>query len=282
MLPAQARLAFTRSPDGVTFLARQQVSYPYHVGRVLRLPTDPEPMATVLLQSCSGGIFEGEELGLSVSVGPGAMAHLSTGASTIVHGMREGEARQRTCLEVGANALLEYLPKPTVLFSRAQLLNEVDVSLSPQASLLLWDVCMAHGPGGDLERFGHYHSVTRVRDSEGRLQVLDRMRIQGADLGEPRTGINGGFGTLGTFFILTRKVNASLLVEYIRNVSFADEEVYVGTSELPGNNGVWVRVLAKSAVVMAKQLKCIRGSIRPLLMDALEAKPARSGLAGVR
>jgi len=270
LLPVQARLAFTRSPDDVTFLARQQVGYPYHVGRVLRLPADPAPMATVLLQSCSGGIFEGEDLGLAVSVGSGAMVHLSTGASTIVHGMQGGSARQRICLEVGANALLEYLPKPTVLFPGAQLLNEVDVSLNPQASLLIWDVCLAHGPGGNVERFGHYHSVTRVRDSDGRLRVLDRMRIEGADLSEPRVGMNGGFGTLGTFFIFTRKVNAALLTEYVRQVSFSDDEIYVGTSELPGSCGIWVRVIAKSAVAMTRQLNDIRSSIRPLLMKPLE------------
>jgi urease accessory protein len=270
--PTQARIAFARSADGVTFLARQQVGYPFHVGRVLRRATDPAAMATVLLQSCSGGVFEGEDLGLDVWVGPDAMVHLSTGASTIVHSMQKDSAHQRVHLQVGKNALLEYVPRPTILFSKAQFTNEVDVSLDERATLIMWDVCLAHGPGGNPERFDYYRSITRVRDQDGRLKVLDRMCIEGSDLGETRIGINGGLGTFGTLFIFTRKVSSSALIESLRSVMVDDDDNYAATSELPGGIGVCVRVLAKSSTGMAKQLESLLCCVRPLLIESLKSK----------
>ncbi|MEH6499009.1 MAG: urease accessory protein UreD [Pseudoalteromonas distincta] len=263
-------MSFTHSADGVTFLARQQVGYPFHVGRVLRRAADPGPMATVLLQSCSGGVFEGEDLGLEVSVGANAMVHLSTGASTIVHSMQKNSAHQRVSLQVGKNAILEYLPKPTILFSGAQFTNEVEVSLDEQASLILWDVCLSHGPDGNPERFGYYRNVIRVRDEHGHLKILDRMCIQGADLSEAKIGVNGGLGTFGTLFIVTRKVNSSVLIESMRNVMFEDAENYAGASELPGGIGVCVRVLAKSAAGITKQLENVLYCVRPLILDSLK------------
>src|SRR6185369_1487808 len=64
---AQAELEFARDANGATYVHRQRVGYPFHVGRSLKMPGDPPGMPTLYLQSCSGGIFEGDDLRLRIS-----------------------------------------------------------------------------------------------------------------------------------------------------------------------------------------------------------------------
>jgi len=58
-------LVFGRTGEtGPTRLVSRRVAYPFSVANVFRLdPTLPD-MATVILQSASGGLFEGENLSL--------------------------------------------------------------------------------------------------------------------------------------------------------------------------------------------------------------------------
>ena len=117
----QVDLRLARSPDGATYLARQRVGYPFHLGRSLFIPGDPEGMPTLYVQSCSGGIFEHDRLAWRVTAEPGCQAHLTSSASTIVHAMRGGEAVQEVAIDAQREVLLEYLPDPLVLFPGARL-----------------------------------------------------------------------------------------------------------------------------------------------------------------
>ncbi len=142
----QADIEFARDPGGVTGVCRQRVGYPFHVGRALRMPGDPAGMPTVYLQSCSGGIFQRDDLRMRIIAGAGASAHVTSAASTVVHGMESAGARQIVELDAAAGALLEYLPDPMILFPRARLHNGVQVRLDAQASVILGDALILHDP----------------------------------------------------------------------------------------------------------------------------------------
>ncbi|MEY2823540.1 MAG: Urease accessory protein UreD 1, partial [Pseudomonadota bacterium] len=86
----QAFIQFVKRPDGATGVGRQLVGYPFHLGRPLKFSGDPIGMSSLYLQSCSGGIFEGDDLGLRFLAQAGTQAHLTSAASTIVHSMNDG------------------------------------------------------------------------------------------------------------------------------------------------------------------------------------------------
>ena len=66
--PREARLAFALSPGGVTYLRKQHVSYPFHICAPFHVEGDPPGMASLYLQSCAGGVFEGDHLNLDASL----------------------------------------------------------------------------------------------------------------------------------------------------------------------------------------------------------------------
>ena len=94
----QARIAFSKAPSGASYISEQRVGYPFHLGRTLKLPDDPKGMAAVYVQSCSGGIFAGQDLRMHLHAGPDTQVHVSTGAATVAHSMLEQSARQTVSL----------------------------------------------------------------------------------------------------------------------------------------------------------------------------------------
>lgn len=244
----QADIEFTRGPGGATCVCRQRVSYPFHLGRALNMPGDPAGMPTVYLQSCSGGIFQGDDLRLRIVAGAGASAHVTSAASTVVHGMDSAGARQVVGLEAEAGALLEYLPNPAILFPRARLHNGVQVRMDPQATVILGDALILHDPKGGGGAFEFLESETVVRDRAGRLLVCDRFRISGRDLARALPGINGAYAAQATLFALTAARPAAALVEALRRALSPIADVYTAASALPNGAGAWVRVLARDAI----------------------------------
>jgi urease accessory protein len=244
----QADIEFARDPGGATGICRQRVGYPFHLGRALRMPGDPAGMATVYLQSCSGGIFQRDDLRLRIAAGPGASAHVTSAASTIVHGMESAGARQIVELDSGAGALLEYLPDPVILFPRARLHNVVRVQLDPQAFVILGDALILHDPKGGGGAFELLESETVVRDQAGKLLVCDRFRCSGGDLARALPGINGAYAAQATLFAFTTARPAIALVGAMRQALSPIEDVYAAASALPNGAGAWVRVLARDAI----------------------------------
>jgi urease accessory protein len=244
----QADIEFARSPGGATHIRRQQVGYPFHLGRALHMPGDPVGMPTVYLQSCSGGIFQCDDLHLRVVAGEGARAHVTSAASTVVHSMETGGARQLVELEAAAGALLEYLPDPLILFPGARLHNAVQVRLDAQASVIVGDALILHDPRGAGAAFDNLESELIVRDSTGKLLVCDRFRFSGGDLARALPGINGAYAVQASLFALTRICASQVLVDAMRAALAPIAGVYAAASALPNAAGAWVRILGHDAI----------------------------------
>jgi urease accessory protein len=244
----QADIEFARDPGGTTHVRRQQVGYPFHLGRALHMPGDPAGMPTVYLQSCSGGIFQRDDLRLRVVAGEGARAHVTSAASTVVHGMETGGARQVLELDAAADALLEYLPDPLILFPRARLHNSIQVRLDAQASVIVGEALILHDPRGAGAAFDYLESEIVARDRGGKLLVCDRIRCTGVEFGRGLPGINGAYAVQASLFALTRTCSAKALVDAMREALAQIENIYAAASALPNAAGAWVRILGHDAI----------------------------------
>ena len=132
-------LAFAADGDSRTYVQRQYASYPFHVCRVHYHDKDHPGLATLYVQSCSGGIYEDDRLDLTLSTAQGAEAHVSTPAATVVHSMSAGSAIQRVRIACEGGSYLEYLPDPQILFPGSRCRSEIAVRLSGDAVALVSD-----------------------------------------------------------------------------------------------------------------------------------------------
>ncbi len=197
---AAADLVFAAG-GGRTVLTRQHVPYPFHVTRTFRLDRDQPDVATLYLQSASGGLYRGDDLSLSIAVRPDARAHVTTQAATMVHDTSAVPARQRTMLRVMAGGLLAYTPDPLVLFPGAALVSETRLVAARSARVIVADGFTWHDPQGSRRLFDVFRQNTEIVDESGFCLVRERGLLSGSDVLSEASPL-GPFQALGSIFIL--------------------------------------------------------------------------------
>jgi urease accessory protein len=136
--------------------------------------------ATLFLLNPTGGVLGGDHLETRVELGAGSRVCLSTPSSTRVYRSAGFPAVQRTLLQVGEGAALEYLPDHVIPSPGARLIQSVDLDLAPGASAILCDAWAAgRAARGEAWRFDLLDSGTVARDREG-LLFKDRVVLSGA------------------------------------------------------------------------------------------------------
>lgn len=243
----RAELAFARDPAGRTYLRRQYVSYPYHVCRPLIFAGDPAGMITLYLQSCAGGIFRDDRLREHLVADSGTAAHVTTQASTIVHSMDHGTARQDVLIEAAPDSLIELLPDPFILFPQSRFASSVRVRAHDSATVIVADSFICHDPTASGAMFDWFHGDLTIENGDGVLLALDRFRVTGDVVAAGMPGITGRFGAQGSLFVVSRR-SPDTLLDGLRAALSGVPEIYAGASLLPAGIGAWMRIMAPDAV----------------------------------
>ncbi|HVI30252.1 urease accessory protein UreD [Hansschlegelia sp.] len=179
----RAELVFARG-GGRSALVRQVTPYPFHVTRPFALDAARPDLATLYLQSASGGIYRGDRLELDLAVRPGAAAHVTSQAATVVHHTGAQRARQITRLSVAEGAFAALTLDPLILFPGAELTVETSVHLAPGALAILAEGVAAHDFSGAGRPFGELRAETSVFGPDGKLLLADRSTVPGAEFAE--------------------------------------------------------------------------------------------------
>ncbi|WP_072395803.1 urease accessory protein UreD [Hyphomicrobium sp. CS1GBMeth3] len=222
-------------------------------------------MASLYLQSCAGGIYENDRLHLDISADADSRVHVTTQASTIVHTMAGDSARLETTLRVGANAWLEMISDPLILFSGSSLSSDVHLSIDPTGLAVLVDSFLLHDPQGTERPFSRFVSDTSI-DVDGRgCVVRDRYSVTGAVVSERIPGITGRYRVQGTFLAVAPDGRLAPFERDLRQVLADARGIYAGVSQLPGSAGLWCRVLADDAVALRAALNGLWSILREKL-----------------
>ncbi len=250
---AQLELAFAPDADGCTRVVQRRVRYPYTFLKPFWFDDRPRGIATVLLQSGSGGLFGGEQLAQQVRLEPGAAVHVTTQAATIVHAARGYPATiQNVRLQVSRDAFLEYLPEPLILFPGARLQQHIVAELDTCATLVIADGYMSHDPDGNDTPFDNYSNNLEVISPQGRLLFADRVAVAGSDFARSLRIDNVPWRATGLFVVAaphlhTRhaEITAALQLAMDAIAASRREALYAAAAALPNSAGVVCRIAAR-------------------------------------
>jgi urease accessory protein len=186
---------------GRTVLRRQHVGYPFHITRAFQLDRMRPDLATLYLQSASGGLYAADRLTLDLVVGAGAALNLTTQASTVVHdGRRDGSTMCHSAA-VKDNAFCAIISDPYVLFPGADLHIATTATVAADAILIMAEGFAAHDPHCRGGTFARFSTDTRIMAPDGRPLVLDRGSVRGDEL-SANCGALGGMTAAASFLVI--------------------------------------------------------------------------------
>jgi len=246
----EAELCFAVG-GGRTVLTRQRVPYPFHVTRPFHLDRLRPDLATLYLQSASGGLYRGDRIALTLDVMTGAAVHVTTQASTIVHDTGGFGVEQATRITVGPDAFAVFTPDPLVLFPGAAIESRTEIALDATARAILTDGFCHHDPGAQDHAFDCCALSTIVRDAQGHVLVADRGVIDGATFGS-RFSPLGRHRAVGTLLALgpgADRLDPATLEHCLDGLG-----CLAGMSPAPNRAGAAIRILAPDGGTLVRGL----------------------------
>ena len=170
----QLKLGFTQR-DNRTVMTESFFRVPL---QVMKPRYDESGSVCVYLLSPTGGVVQGDDYQIDVTLAPNTHVILTTQAATKVYAMPFQGARQSMRVRVGKDAIFEYLPDSTILFRDANFVQGISLFLERGAAVVLQEIVM---PGrlvqGEALAFTQYQSCIEVSDSAG-LLLYDTCHVQ--------------------------------------------------------------------------------------------------------
>jgi len=183
--------------------------------RVVRAFDMEDGAALAHLHNVSGGLLGGDRLSLNVKVGAGARAQVTTTGATRIYRRRndDGATTQLNRIEVGENALLEYVPDSIIPFAGSRFSQDTTICLSAGAGLFWWEI-LAPGREAKGERF-EYEFVEMKTNLwvGGRRAAAERIRIEPQFRDIRALGRLGDYAFWATLYICREGIDARVWME---------------------------------------------------------------------
>jgi urease accessory protein len=239
----ELRLRFAER-DGQTHLAESYFRTPLQVMRPIY---DSAGCLCVYLLSPTGGVVQGDEYCIDLTVEPGAHALFTTQAATKVYRMPERGASQVVNIEVRENAVLEYLPDAVILFKDADLSQTINVTLRTGAVLVLQEIVM---PGrlarGEILEFRRYANRLIVRDCDG-LILYDNVDYAPVNGDLTRLGLFDDRPCWGSWYVLGDLARLGIDTEaFCQSHTLRWDEDAFGSLSALHRNGIGARMVSRS------------------------------------
>jgi len=261
------QLTFSRNDRGTELTKHYQKS-PLQIMRPLYFDPLRPDMPYTMLMTAGGGLVSGDRHRTDVICGPDSAAHLTTQAFTKVYRMEIGYAAATTNLTIEAGAFVEFLPDPVIPFADSRYYQRTAVVLDPTATLIAGETVYAGRLARDERHvFDVYASDFEVRRPDGTIVALDRVRLCPKDTEVNGLAVLGGFDVLAMLYVLTPLIAATELADRLHSAlsEAYGTDLLFGVSVLPGESGVWLRMLGNDTILIARASVLAAGFVHELL-----------------
>lgn len=263
----QLRLSFAHR-FGRTVLERREHSGPLLVQR----PLYPEGAAVchVILLHPPGGLVQGDELSVEVTLHPGSRAVLTTPGAAKWYRSTGAPAASALEFHLQGDATLEWLPRENIVFDGARVRSRLRVGLSGQARFMGWEI-LSLGRRASGERFacGQLDLLSRI-ERDGRpiwLEVASLDPVCG--FLESPAGL-AGYPVFGTFVIANAAISDPLL-RLCRELAAPLGDCRTGITRMPAL--CVARYVGHSAEDAFGWFASLWGALRPELLGLAPMPP---------
>ncbi len=171
--------------------------------QVMQAIPDKAACLGAYLLSPTGGVVQHDRYDIQIILEANTHALVTTVAATKVYRMPDGKAVQHITIDVGENAILEFVPDALILFKDADFEQIVTIKLQKGALCMFQDSVMggrvAHHD--EFLQFRRLRNRLEVQDTDG-LIAYDAMNFSPTRNDLSRLGILDGYTCWGSAYII--------------------------------------------------------------------------------
>jgi len=251
---------------GKTVITRLFSQVPLQIQRALYPENSLPGMAYLYVISPSGGILQGDRYRTDVLLKNKAVAHITTQGATRIYSMNSNSASQMVNITVDENCYLEYIPDQIIPYKNSRYYQKVNINVHDNSTLIYSEILT---PGrvamGESFQYDICYLRTHCKNQDKKIRFLENTKIEPKKQRLKDFGILGEYSIVGTVYIFTRKEDVIELENAINEATRDRHEVSVGTSILPDESGIIIRILGNKTElvfdVVFKTVEIIRKKI---------------------
>jgi urease accessory protein len=214
-------LSFERDGDR-SVLGRIDRRAPLHAQRALYWDEHLPGLPCVYMIMTSGCVLQGDRLEIGITVGPGAMAHVTTQSATKIHQMDANFAAQSQQLALGDDAYLELMPGPVIPHRHSRFLSRTVATVADSATLLSAEIVLPgrkyHGDGELFEYDLYSAAVTATRPGGSQL-FTEKLVAEPWRQPVRHAGAMGKFDVFANVTLVTPRHHADRIFERVAPVA---------------------------------------------------------------
>lgn len=215
------------------------------------------PICSII--SVGGGILQGDRYKIDIRVGAGACALVTTQSANRIHRMDANYASQHQSVTLESGAYLEYLPDFTIPYRGSRFINQSDIVLAEDATLLYGEMILSgRKHHREDERFGLdlLSVAVSVRRPDGRRLFAEKLLIEKGDPTLDFPAVMGGFDAFANIMCLTPPVIAERIRARCETVfPEAPARALSGVSRLPHGAGLMLRVVGMESYDVRNEVR---------------------------
>lgn len=121
-------------------------------------------LVRVMLLSSSSGIMSGDRYDIKIDIGDGCRSEITSQSYDKIHKMEEGHAERLNTINVGSNAILNYMPQPTIPFKKSAFENVTNINLKDETSKLIYHEILSSGRVhyGESFEYTYFKNLTDI------------------------------------------------------------------------------------------------------------------------
>ena len=264
------RLKFEENSDkNKTVITDQYSQVPLYTQKALYYDENLPNMAHLFIMSPSGGILQGDRYRMDISLANNAVSHITTQGATRIYKMNSNYATQLININVGKDCYLEFIPDQIIPFRNSRYYQKVSLNVDPSATLIYSEIIV---PGrvamGELFSYDLCYLKTIGQNTEKNIKFIDNCMLKPKNQNMNTLGMFGNHTVLASVYILTKNENVLILNKKINSIIKNNDEVSGGSTILPNNSGLLVRLMCNSSEIIKTEIYDIVRIVRKEILDA--------------
>jgi urease accessory protein len=250
-----------------TLISEQVSEAPLHLQKALHYEQDFPAIAYLYMASSSGGILQGDRYRIDITMKENSIAHITTQGATRIYSMNANSATQMVNLTLEKGSYLEFIPDQIIPYKNSRFYQKMNLNVDEDATLVYSEVIT---PGrvamGESFDYDICYLRTVGKNQDDKLLFSDVSKLEPAKQMITSFGILGENAVIGTVYIISKDCVA--LEEKIGTYLNENELISCGSSILPHDSGVMIRILGQKTEDVKEAIFQIAKIVRRQVIDA--------------